>query len=160
MGILVKQKYKKQTAKKSDWLIGEGLIPGIRALRSMKNPGTAYDGDNQPDHMDNYDTTTADYGGVHINSGIPNKAFYLTATEIGGNAWTKAGLIWYVVLRDRLQRFSKFQEAADSTYEVAGRLFGDNSKVQKAVRKGWKDVGIEITENIPTIVTAGKFKIK
>ena len=45
--------------------------------------------------------TNRDDGGVHINSGIPNRAFYLAATEIGGYAWEKAGRIWYETLRDR-----------------------------------------------------------
>jgi Zn-dependent metalloprotease len=61
------------------------------ALRSMKAPGTAYDDplvgkDPQPAHMDDYVETIQDNGGVHINSGIPNHAFYLAATEIGGFA--------------------------------------------------------------------------
>ena len=42
--------------------------------------------------------TGRDNGGVHINSGIPNHAFYLAATALGGNAWEKAGQIWYDVL--------------------------------------------------------------
>ena len=58
----------------------------------MKAPGTAYDDplvgkDPQPAHMDDYVETIRDNGGVHINSGIPNRAFYLAATEIGGYAW-------------------------------------------------------------------------
>ena len=56
-------------------------IKGV-ALRSMKAPGTAYDDpligkDPQPDHMNKYVKTTNDNGGVHTNSGIPNKAFWL-----------------------------------------------------------------------------------
>ena len=44
---------------------------------------------------------TKDNGGVHINSGIPNRAFYLAAVESGGYAWEKAGKIRYIALRDR-----------------------------------------------------------
>lgn len=97
-GSLVKQRALGQTADQADWLIGAGLltasVKGV-ALRSMKAPGTAYDDwmlgkDPQPDHMSKYDTTTSDNGGVHINSGIPNKAFYLAATAIGGKAWEKS----------------------------------------------------------------------
>ena len=110
----------KQKVDKADWLIGAGLftkkIKGI-ALRSMKEPGTAYDDptigkDPQPGHMKNYVKTTSDNGGVHINSGIPNHAFYLAAEEIGGYAWEKAGKIWYVTLRDRLRENSNFQETS------------------------------------------------
>ena len=63
----------------------------------MKAPGTAYDDprlggkDPQPAHMGDYVDTTDDNGGVHINSGIPNHAFYLAATALGGHSWEKAG---------------------------------------------------------------------
>src|SRR5215510_2861601 len=116
-GSLVKQYALKQTADKADWLIGEGLFtPNVKgvALRSMKAPGTAYDDptlgkDPQPAHMKDYQKMTEDSGGVHINSGIPNHAFYVVAMEIGGYAWEKAGKIWYVTLRDRLRSRSGFQ---------------------------------------------------
>jgi Zn-dependent metalloprotease len=79
----LKQRLLGQDAAAGDWLIGEGLfLPGVqgRALRDMAHPGTAYDDpvlgeDPQPDHMDDYVETTTDNGGVHINSGIPNRAF-------------------------------------------------------------------------------------
>lgn len=80
-GSLVKQRSLGQTAEQADWLIGAGILNGEKnvALRSMKEPGTAYNDpllgkDPQPDHMRNYVKTTSDHGGVHINSGIPNKA--------------------------------------------------------------------------------------
>ena len=151
-GSLVKQRTLGQTAGQADWIIGEGLftsnVNGV-GIRSMKAPGTAYDDpvlgkDPQPAHMDNYVNTTSDNGGVHINSGIPNHAFYLTAVEIGGNAWEKAGNIWYVTLRDRIQPNSNFQNAADLTYAVAGELYGANSLEQQAVAHGWAGVGITI----------------
>ena len=85
-----------------------------------------------------------DNGGVHINSGIPNHAFYFVATEIGGNAWEKAGQIWYITLRDRLRRNADFQEAANLTFQVAAQLYGDGSKEQQAVRNGWSKVGINV----------------
>ena len=94
--------------------------------------------------MKKYVKTTADNGGVHINSGIPNRAFYLTAVEIGGFAWEKAGRIWYVTLRDKLKPDSNFSDAARMTYAVAGKLYGKNSPEQKAVKKGWKGVGINV----------------
>ena len=47
--------------------------------------------------MDDYVNTTSDNGGVHINSGIPNHAFYLTAVALGGNAYDKAGRATLVV---------------------------------------------------------------
>jgi Zn-dependent metalloprotease len=151
-GSLVKQRKLGQTAAQADWLIGEGLltakVKGV-ALRSMKAPGTAYDDpvlgkDPQPAHMKDYVTTVSDNGGVHINSGIPNHAFYLVALEIGGNAWEKAGRIWYVALRDKLGANSQFQDAARLTYQTAGELYGDNSLEQQAVRHGWDGVGLNV----------------
>jgi hypothetical protein len=150
-GALVKQRALNQTADKADWLIGGGLLAEGRngvALRSMKAPGTAYDDwllgkDPQPDHMSKYDHTTSDNGGVHINSGIPNKAFYLAATAIGGKAWEKAGHIWYQALLDpRLSPTAQFQDFADLTVEIAGKLYDD--AVQDAVSKAWKSVGINV----------------
>jgi Zn-dependent metalloprotease len=151
-GSLVKQRSLGQTAAQADWIIGEGLftsnVNGV-GIRSMKNPGTAYDDpvlgkDPQPAHMDGYVNTTSDDGGVHINSGIPNRAFYLAATEIGGSAWEKAGRIWYLTLRDRVRANSNFQDAADLTFAVAGELYGANSLEQQAVAHGWTGVGITV----------------
>jgi Zn-dependent metalloprotease len=92
--------------------------------------------------MKDYVRTVEDNGGVHINSGIPNHAFYVTALELGGYAWEKAGLIWYKTLTDKLQAKSNFQQACDLTFEAAGELFGTNSLEQQAVKKGWSEVGI------------------
>jgi len=149
-GSLVKQRILGQTAGEADWLIGAGLLtPNVngQALRSMKEPGTAYDDpvlgkDPQPGHMDDYVETGADNGGVHINSGIPNRAFYIAAVELGGYAWEKAGQIWYVTLRDKLQVRSDFKDAATKTIQVAGDLYGAGSLEQKAVEKGWTEVGV------------------
>ena len=149
-GSLVKQYNLNQTAAQADWLIGPDLftenVNGV-ALRSLKAPGTAYDDpilgqDPQPAHMDDYQNVPYDNGGVHINSGIPNHAFYLIATELGGFAWEKAGRIWYVTLRDKLQPESNFEDAARETIEVAGDLFGVDSPEQTAVRNGWEAVGL------------------
>lgn len=157
-GSLVKQRVLKQTAEEADWLIGEGLLrPKVKgvALRSMKAPGTAYDDpilgkDPQPAHMDNIYTGTRDNGGVHINSGIPNHAFYLAATKLGGFAWEKAGLIWYTALTTRLKQKSNFKDAAEFTIAIAGELYGEESDEQIAVRDAWAQVGV-----IEAITTQG-----
>jgi Zn-dependent metalloprotease len=149
-GTLVKQWAHKETADKADWLIGAGLftkrIKG-KALRSMKAPGTAYDDpllgkDPQPGDMKHFVHTSSDNGGVHINSGIPNHAFYLAATAIGGHAWEKAGRIWYITLRDRLRSTATFRQAALATIGVARELYGDKGKETKAVEGAWKAVGV------------------
>lgn len=151
-GSLVKQYKRRQTAKEADWLIGKGLFTrGVngKALRSMKEPGTAYDDDilgkdPQPGQMQDYVRTHDDNGGVHINSGIPNRAFYETAIRLGGNAWVKAGQIWYVTLRDKLRPTTSFRDAARWTVTVAKDLYGAGSLERKAVREGWAAVGIRV----------------
>jgi len=149
-GSLVKQRVNNQTADQADWLIGQGLLAakvnGV-ALRSMKAPGTAYNDpvlgkDPQPAHVKDKYIGLQDNGGVHINSGIPNYAFYLTAMEIGGYAWEKAGKIWYIGLRDRLRSNTNFKRAANILIGVAGELHGVDSKEQKAVRNAWQKVGV------------------
>jgi Zn-dependent metalloprotease len=151
-GSLVKQRKLGQAASDADWIIGQGLftanVNGV-GIRSMKAPGTAYNDpvlgkDPQPAHINGYVNTPDDNGGVHINSGIPNHAFYLMALDIGGYAWEKAGKIWYVTLRDKIQPATNFQDAANLTYATAGELFGQNSPEQQAVSHGWAGVGIQV----------------
>jgi Zn-dependent metalloprotease len=151
-GSMIRQHYYKQTVDEADWLIGKGIftrkIKGT-ALRSMKEPGTAYDDpligkDQQRGHIKDYYKGSDDNGGVHINSGIPNKAFYLAASEMGGYAWEKAGKIWYITLRDRLRERSSFRKAANTSFEVAGSLYGKGSQEQRAIKRAWKQVGIQV----------------
>jgi Zn-dependent metalloprotease len=153
-GSLVKQWAARQTADQADWLIGaEVFTPNIGgdALRSMKNPGKAYNNntlgqDPQPDHMSKYKNMpdTDDNGGVHINSGIPNKAFHLTSVGIGGYAWEAPGHIWYAALQAS-NVTTDFQEFADTTYLKAGQLYGSQAAEQQAVLSAWKEVGIRIS---------------
>ncbi|MEN4921663.1 M4 family metallopeptidase [Achromobacter spanius] len=148
-GALVKQYSLGQTAREADWLVGQGLFtPKVkaRALRSMAEPGTAYDDpvlgkDPQPAHMKAYVDTPRDNGGVHINSGIPNRAFYLAATALEGNAWNGAGRVWYDTLCDkRLRHDADFKAFASLTLEVAGA--NADAAVRRAVEQAWKAVGV------------------
>lgn len=152
-GSLVKQSYLKQKADQADWLIGAGLLaPAVNgtALRSMKAPGTAFDDpvlgkDPQPGHMSKYVNTFEDNGGVHINSGIPNHAFYRVATQLGGYAWEKAGRIWYdALLSPQVRPNTGFKRFARITAESASRLYGPGSAEHNAVRGGWEAVGIQV----------------
>jgi len=152
-GSLIKQYTLKQTADKADWLIGAGLLAkGINgvALRSMKAPGTAYDDktlgkDPQPADMKHFVHTSQDNGGVHINSGIPNRAFYLLAANLGGNAWEKAGLIWYdTVCDNQLRSNASFTTFASKTAVHAGQRFGSTSAEKKAVVDAWRQVGVMV----------------
>jgi Zn-dependent metalloprotease len=149
-GVLTKQYTLGQTAEQADWLIGADLLmPQIqgKGLRSMSHPGTAYDDpmlgkDPQPDHMRKFVITSEDNGGVHINSGIPNRAFYLAARAFGGFAWEKAGKIWYDTLCDnRLSQDATFDAFAKLTIDHAGQRFG--AEAAHAVQQAWAQVGIE-----------------
>ncbi|MCB0194654.1 MAG: M4 family metallopeptidase [Anaerolineae bacterium] len=151
-GSLSKQYALGQTAAEANWLIGEGTLgPDINgvALRSMKAPGTAYNDsvlgkDPQPYHMDFYLTTSTDNGGVHINSGIPNHAFYLLAQYLGGYAWEKAGCIWYDTMQSINNPFATFSDWADKTVEMARQRFGVGSLEAEYTRRSWKLVGVDL----------------
>ncbi|OLU28490.1 M4 family metallopeptidase [Pseudomonas sp. PA27(2017)] len=151
-GILTKQYALQQTAEQSDWIIGAGLLTESvngQGLRSMSAPGSAYDDpllgkDPQPGHMRDFVQTREDNGGVHINSGIPNRAFYLAAKALGGHAWEKAGPIWYDALCDqRLGNDADFIDFARLCVDRAEQRFGKGSPEAAAVAKAWSDVGVE-----------------
>ncbi|MGW2252078.1 M4 family metallopeptidase [Kitasatospora sp. NPDC001660] len=150
-GSLVKQYALRQGAADADWLIGAGLLaPGVQgvALRSMKAPGTAYDDprlgkDPQPAHMRDYVQTSEDNGGVHINSGIPNHAFYLLATALGGSAWACAGRIWYDALTGRrLPPDADFTAFARATVAAAKARYPDQGSIADTVTTSWARVGV------------------
>jgi Zn-dependent metalloprotease len=151
-GSLAKQRLLNQTATEADWIIGAGLFTenvNGSGIRSLKAPGTAYDDpvlgkDPQPAHIDNYVNVAYDNGGVHINCGIPNHAFYITAIELGGYAWEKAGLSGIKLYAINFVSTTNFQSAAYLTTQVAGELYGKGSLEQQAVKKGWNDVGIPV----------------
>jgi Thermolysin metallopeptidase, alpha-helical domain/Thermolysin metallopeptidase, catalytic domain len=148
---MAKQRALGQTAGEADWLIAEGLFkPGInaKALRSMKEPGTAYDDpqigkDLQVGSMADYVDTYDDSGGVHINSGIPNRAFALAALDIGGASWEKAGQVWYdTLVNSGLSSQAGFESFAQATLSSAGRLFANEPSIAQKIRAAWVDVGV------------------
>jgi len=161
-GSLVKQYTLKQNVEEADWKIGDDVVVAMgQCLRSMKNPGTAYDNaamgkDPQPASMDAYDNTTEDNDGVHINSGIPNKAFYVTCNSLGGNSWDKAAHIWHSTMSnfnvaenkhfddiEPLSPTTNFEQFATRTVQIAGKLYGKESQEQKAVIYAWNDVKVK-----------------
>jgi Zn-dependent metalloprotease len=150
-GALVEQHAKGHSAAEASWLIGEGLFTDQvqgRALRSMKAPGTAYDDDvlgkdPQPASMAGYVDTDDDDGGVHLNSGIPNRAFYLVAETLGGNAWDAPGQIWYDTLTSgALTATVDFAGFAAATAAAASARFGAGSAEEQAVLSAWETVGV------------------
>ena len=163
-GIMVKQYTLGITASQSDWLIGAGLLgPRVngRAIRSMKAPGTAYDDpllgkDPQPAHMRGYVTGADDNGGVHINSGILNRAFFLAATALGGFTWVTVGRIWYLVLTERLLPTAGFQDFAIATVVKAGELYGVGGQVQTTIAEAWSAVGLPVPPSLTKRATGGQ----
>ena len=115
-----------------DWLMGEDVFtPGTAgdALRSMSNPGGAEvpSGSRQPSTMAQYvnlpNTEAGDFGGVHVNSGIPNKAFYLFATSAGVTK-EDAGKVYYRALTTYLTKNAQFVDCRLAVIKSAEDLFG------------------------------------
>ena len=110
----------------------------------MEHPGTAYMSDQylgtdpQPAHMRNLYEGASDNGGVHINSGIPNRAFVLSAKALGGNAWDTAGRIWYDTML-AIPKRADFQACADLCVQHAEPL---GRQAADAVRHAWANVGV------------------
>ncbi|MGH8503691.1 MAG: M4 family metallopeptidase [Gammaproteobacteria bacterium] len=147
-GVLVKQWRRKQTVKQASWLIGAdimGTATQAKALRTFKAE-KAFENDPllgtdaQPKHLRDKYTGSADYGGVHINSGIPNHAFYLAAMAIGGRAWERVGHVWYQSML-KLTVTSGFVDMVSTSAETAATQFGSGSAEHKAVQDAWKAVG-------------------
>lgn len=130
------------TGDTEDWRIGsEILLDGVSAVRDMLNPGSAYDNDTlgrdpQPDHMDDYVKMRGDNGGVHINSGIPNRAFALLCRLTGEPSWGRPLAMWRRAMQDIGPR-SGFAEFAWQTWRHSGGL-------NPAVREAWRRVGIDL----------------
>jgi Zn-dependent metalloprotease len=150
-GALIEQYAANQTTDEASWLIGAGLFTDLvqgSGIRSLKAPGTAFDddvigADPQPAHMSGFVVTEDDSGGVHLNSGIPNHAFYLLASSLGGFAWERAGRIWYdTITAGTLPAEADFAEFARATMDSASERFGGDSAERGAVAQAWEDVGV------------------
>lgn len=151
-GSLTLQYKKNQTVDQASWLIGEGVVKSGKQtfpLRSMKDPGNAYNTleigkDPQPAHYSQLYKGEEDLGGVHINSGIPNKAFYLFAKNQGGYAWEKSGLLWLLTLKaDKLiQPNCTMQQFAQATLYTAVNYFPTDYKMHQDLISAWQTVGV------------------
>jgi hypothetical protein len=157
-GALINQYAQHQTADKADWLIGGGIwkdnING-KALRDMVNPGTAYNDpaigkDPQPADMEHYKVTTKDKGGVHLNSGIPNRAFASFAKSVGGYAWDDPGHIWFEA-RKNAGSDPSFAQFAFQTVEAA-KSMGKSDLIPK-LEAAWNLVGVKPDANIGDVLT-------
>ncbi|PYI08395.1 zincin [Aspergillus sclerotiicarbonarius CBS 121057] len=162
---VITQWHLNQTVNEADWVVGRGIWAGYKgkeggggggvALRSLKSPGTAYNDpvlgrDSQPDHMSGFVCTEEDNGGVHVNSGIPNRAFYCAAVGFGGWVWEKAAVVWYRTLLDpRVEPNCGFVRFACVTVDVAEGLFG--AWAGGVVRRALMEVGVEVRDLVWTL---------
>ncbi|MFO0548928.1 MAG: M4 family metallopeptidase [Polyangiaceae bacterium] len=155
-GAMVERNVKGQSA--NTWLVGEdiSLQGGCGALRNMTNPSAC----GQPDHVDDFrrDSAKRDSGGVHTNSGIPNRAFTLAALGGGhshnssrvvqGIGADKAMRIWYRAQRWWMTARSDFKDAMAATIGSANTDFGYNSPEAQAVALAWGLVGVTSFDNV------------
>ena len=132
---------------REDWLIGEDVVRTsvfpTGALRNLQDPNNGaargdYDRGYQPKTYSDRFTGDKDNGGVHINSGITNHAFYLIATDIGKS---KAEQIFYRALTTYLTKSSRFIDLRLSTIQSALDLYGNGSEVT-ALRSAFDQVEI------------------
>lgn len=149
IGTCIQQAYLNQDAKDADWLVGNEIMgPQLygESLRSMSFPGTAYNNsllgkDEQPAHMRDLWTSPEDHGGVHYNSGIPNRVFYLVSLELGTH---ESGKLWYKSLH-KLWPTANFVDMFNVTVEVAREMVKNQELPPGAtqiVRAAFNEVGI------------------
>ncbi|MCT4509799.1 MAG: M4 family metallopeptidase [Tepidibacter sp.] len=128
---------------KADWLCGEDVWTPHKdgdALRDLEDPGSSKAYRPQPTHMREYVHTDRDHGGVHTNSGIPNKAAYLVTSEVGVH---KAEKIYYKALTNYLTSTSNFHDARLALIQSAEDFYGEDSFESKAVANAFDSVGIK-----------------
>lgn len=150
MGVAVEQWHGKQNVAAASWTLGReiagpglGDVAGFRSFLADKafEDHPVLGTDPQPKHMDVYVNMNEDHGGVHVNSGIPNHAFYRAAQALGGNVWDRTAHIWYEAFTKTLNQNATFVDAATATALAAKRLYDDGTAA--AVSDAWRAVGVE-----------------
>jgi Zn-dependent metalloprotease len=140
-------------ARQWDWELGERLLPGNRPFRDLSDP-TLFD---QPAHMDDYqdlpNTQAGDWGGVHVNSGIHNKAAFLVLTSedhAGDLVMTpdEVAAVFYLALSQRLSQTSQFIDSRNAVVASARTLFraapeDERERKIAAIEAAFSAVGIE-----------------
>ena len=144
-GAMFHQWRNDQAVVDADWLIGPGVLgpaaiaKGYNCLRNLADPGSRQCLSPQPSHYANYITG----GDPHDNSGIPNHAFYLSATNVGGRSWEKVGKVWYAALTSpKASAAMDFSEFAALTRAAARSRFPRDRDVYRGVDDAWTRVGI------------------
>lgn len=126
------------TFNSADWVVGDNVYtPGTSgdALRSLANPALY----GQPANMSGYVYTTSDNGGVHTNSGIPNKAAYLVAQSIGCD---KTARIYYRALTTYFVSTTDFAGSKNGLVQAATDLYGAGGAEVSAINSAYASVGI------------------
>ena len=154
----------KKYVKGSDasWLVGEGILINYSSMRSMSDPKSSMDGNNpcpdtyQGQHWADTDDTSedGDYGGVHTNSGVQNKWFYLLTdgdkgTNDNGYSYQVTGIgieksqqIAYHTLAEYATSESQYADIRLASLQAAEDLYGENSAEVQAVNAAWLAVGV------------------
>jgi Zn-dependent metalloprotease len=136
-----------------DWQLGERLLPGDKPFRDLSDPTKFH----QPAHMDDYvdlpNTQAGDWGGVHVNSGIHNKAAFLVLTSVddAGDLVmtpTESAAVFYLALSQRLSQTSQFSDSRSAVVASARTLFRNAPEDERerkvaAIEAAFSTVGIE-----------------
>jgi thermolysin len=138
----------------ADYLIGEDSYRWsgfpVGGVRSMATPALF----GNPDHYSIRYTGTEDEGGVHINSSIPNHAFYLaieggrnrvsgiTVQGVGAANREQIEKAFYRAFTLLLPASADFSAARATTIQAARDLYGANSAAATAITQAWTAVGV------------------
>jgi len=150
-GVSLRQWVNNVTVDKDSWLVGPGIFTAKvkgKALRSMTAPGTAYNDpklgkDPQPDHYSKRYSGSSDNGGVHINSGIPNKAFADFALAVGGYVWDAALPVWYET-NSGTNRVTSGASCADFAAKTVENCTNMYPQHVAALKNAWNNVGVTV----------------
>ncbi|MDB9843846.1 M4 family metallopeptidase [Porticoccaceae bacterium] len=128
-----------------DWQIGEDwLSPSGKPVRNMANPGASLS--QQPYHMDGYkrlpNTKAGDWGGVHTNSGIPNRALYMLTEGLQESIGRQKAANLAFKTMSNLTSHATFNDAAEYMINLAAQEYSDDSSIKEATVLAWKSVGL------------------
>jgi Zn-dependent metalloprotease len=139
---MIKQWKANQDVHSADWLLGEDILAAGagKAIRSLKDPGNRRLTWRQDDQIKDYKLYRST-DGPHKAAGIPNHAFYVAATQLGGKSWETLAPVWLRAY-DRLRSRATFLNAAHATQSVAATLHGKDSAALRAVKAGWQKAGV------------------
>ena len=134
---------------RADYSMGEDVVrPG--GIRSLSDPLSLGD----PDHYSRRFLGTEDNGGVHINCGIPNNAFYLaieggtnrtsglSVQGVGASNREQIERVFYRAYTQLLPANATFSMTRAATIQASRDLFGSNSAAERAVTQAWTAVGV------------------